>query len=175
MNKTLSDDTDPILQLQGIGWIIRKAIGLMTVALNIKEYKDDEGVYHIDVEQPGAAGIKGTTELRTIDGAKRDHEDHVFGHVIGSTKWIKVADLNDSDADEAFLKKDWDAETAAGELVNSYVESTKNGWTARQVWGFQNVQVEGQAQRRYVRNVVVKKADKTIRAKLIYDFHPPRA
>jgi len=147
---------------------------MMTVGLNIKEYKDDEGVTHIDVEQPGAAGIKGTTELRTVDGSKRDHEDHVFGHVVGVTKWVKLADFSDTDADQAFLKKDWDAETAAGELVDSYVESTKNGWTAHQVWGFQDVPVEGSTQRRYVRNVVVKKGDKTIRAKLIYDFHTPK-
>jgi len=175
MNKSLSDDTDPILQLQGISWLIRKAISYMTVALNIKEYKDDDGVYNIDIEQPGAAGIKGTIENRTIDGKKRDHEDHVFGPVVGTTNWIKLADLDDADADEVYLKKDWDDESAAGELVDSYVESTKNGWTARQIWGFQNVQVDGQPQRRYVRNVVVKKGDKTIRAKLIYDFHPPKA
>lgn len=159
-----------------MGWIVRKAIGMMTIGLNIKEYKED-GVTHIDVEQPGAAGIKGTTELRTLDGSKRDHEDHIFGHVVGTTKWIKLDGLNDADADEAFLKKDWDTETAAGDLVDSFVENSKNGWTARQIWGFQTVQVEGQPQRRYVRNVVVKKVSSpthTLCARLLLHDLAPR-
>ena len=143
---------------------------MMTVALRIKEYKDDEGVYHIDIEQPGAAGIKGTTELRAVDGSWREHEDHIFGAVKGTTKWISLSSLKDEDEDEAHLKKGWDAGTQAGDVVDSYVESLKNGWTARQVWGFQDVENDGKSQRMYVRKVVVKKADKTIRAKLVYDF-----
>jgi len=170
MNKTLSDPTDPILQLQGIGWIIRKAIGMMTVALVIKEYKDDDGVTHIDIEQPGAAGIKGTTELRQLDGSWREHEDHIFGAVKGTTKWIKISDLKDDDADEAYLKKGWSAETEGDEAIDSYVESIKNGWTARQIWGFEEIEVEGKKERRYVRHVVVKKGSDTIRARLIYDY-----
>jgi hypothetical protein len=141
----------------------------MSVQLNIKEYQDDEGFWHIDVEQPGAAGIKGTTELRTIDGKKADHEDHIFGHVVGVNNWIKAStDLKDGDEDEEFLKKDW----IDDDVLDNQVESTKNGWTARQVWGFQNVDVEGETKRMYVRNVVVKKKDKVVRAKLIYDFSP---
>ena len=53
-----------------------------------------------------------------------------------------------------------------GVLIDSYVESQGNGWTARQVWGFADVRGE----RRYVRRVVVKKGGKTIRARLVYDF-----
>ena len=49
-NKTLSDPrTDTILQLQGVGWLKRKAISLGTVTLDIKHYKDDDGVEHIDL------------------------------------------------------------------------------------------------------------------------------
>ncbi|KAF2436499.1 hypothetical protein EJ08DRAFT_602467, partial [Tothia fuscella] len=157
MNKQLSDQTDPILQLQGIGWIIRKAIGMMTVTLVTKQYKDDEGVVHIDIEQPGAAGIKGTTELRQLDGTWREHEDHVFGAVKGHTKWIKIADLKDNDADEAYLKKGWAQETLDDEAIDAYVESVGNGWTARQIWGFEDVDVGGKKERRFVRHVVVKK------------------
>jgi hypothetical protein len=155
---------------QGIGWLIRKAIGYMTVTLVTKEYKDDAGVFHIDIEQPGAAGIKGTTELRQLDDSWQEHEDHVFGAVKGRSKWIKISDLKDDDADQAYLKKGWSQETIDDEAVDSYVESIKNGWTAHQVWGFEDVEVDGNKQRMYVRHVVVKKADKTIHARLIYEF-----
>lgn len=142
----------------------------MTVTLVTKQYKDDEGVTHIDIEQPGAAGIKGTTELRQLDSSWREHEDHIFGAVKGTSKYMKVADFKDDDADEAFLKKGWAPESVEDEVIDSYVESIKNGWTARQIWGFEEIEVAGEKQRKYVRHVVVKKKEKTIHAKLIYDW-----
>jgi len=168
MNKKLSGDTDAILSLQGINWFIRKAIGLMTVTLVVKQYVDEDGVEHIDITQPGAAGIEGTKELRHLNGEWRDHEDHIFGLVKGTTKWIKISDLKDDDADEKFLKQNWLPETLDGEAVDSYVESV-NGWTARQVWGFGEVD----GLRRYVRRVVVKKGGKTQQQVLVYDFKEP--
>lgn len=53
--------------LQGIGWFTRKAIGLATITLDVKQYRDDEGVEHIDIVQTATGGIKGTTENRTLD------------------------------------------------------------------------------------------------------------
>jgi hypothetical protein len=46
----------------------------MTPILVIKQYTDEEGLTHIDIEQPGAAGIKGTTERRIIEGGWNEHE-----------------------------------------------------------------------------------------------------
>ncbi|KAF2674340.1 hypothetical protein BT63DRAFT_419635 [Microthyrium microscopicum] len=167
MNKTQSDPVDPILQLQGIGWIIRKAIGMMTVTLIVKQYTDEEGIEHIDIVQPGAAGIKGTEEKRSIpQGDEKlwtDHEDHVFGHVKGYTQWRKLSDLGD-DEDNTFVKDGWIDATET--FIDGTVESQGNGWTARQVWGF--ALVDGV--RKNVRRVVVKKGDKVVRARLVYDY-----
>jgi hypothetical protein len=40
-NKTLSDDPDDVLALQGMGWMTRKAISIATVTLHTKQYTDD--------------------------------------------------------------------------------------------------------------------------------------
>jgi hypothetical protein len=137
----------------------------MTVTLVIKEYTDDDGTVHIDIVQPGTAGIEGTSELRQVNGEWRDHEDHIFGLVKGTTKWIKISDLKDDDEDEKFLKQNWLPETVESEAVDSWVESV-NGWTARQIWGFADVD----GVRHYVRRVVVKKGTKTQQQVLVYDF-----
>jgi len=167
MNKTLSDDPDAILQLQGVGWIIRKAISLLTITLIVKEYRDADGKYHIDIEQPGAAGIKGTSEHRTVNGGWSEHEDHIFGAVKGLTTWQKLSELKDDDEDEAFLKKGWAEDIVkSDEVIKARADSIKNGWASTQIWGFEVINGD----RRYVRHVVVKKGDKTIRSKLIYDY-----
>jgi len=166
MNKTLTGNTDAILTLQGINWFIRKAIGAMTVTLVTKQFVDEDGLEHINITQPGTAGIKGTEEQRNVNGEWKDHEDHIFGAVRGTTKWIKLSDLSDADEDEAFLKKDWDEATQQGDVLDSFVESVNNGWTARQIWGFATID----GVRRYTRRVVVKKGPKAQRERLVYDF-----
>ena len=65
MNKTLSDDSDAILALQGVGWFMRKTLRLATITLSIKHYKDESGVEKIDIDQTISGGIKGAQILAT--------------------------------------------------------------------------------------------------------------
>lgn len=62
IDKKLSDDVDPVLALQGIGWLIRKTVSFATVTQHVHTYVAEDGVPRIDVEQHGTAGLKGTTE-----------------------------------------------------------------------------------------------------------------
>ena len=80
-NKSLSDDSDEILRLQGVSWFTRKIIASSSVYLEIKHYKDDEGVEHIDIKQVATPGGITTEELRTLDWSVRPHDDRVFGKV----------------------------------------------------------------------------------------------
>jgi hypothetical protein len=47
----MRDSTDGILELQGIGWIKRKAINAMTLTISLKHFKDSASVEHIEVSQ----------------------------------------------------------------------------------------------------------------------------
>ncbi|TVY86381.1 hypothetical protein LAWI1_G006531 [Lachnellula willkommii] len=98
MNKTLSDDTDPVLALQGVGWWTRKAIGLATVTLHTKQYTGDDSTTHIDISQ--------TTENRVLNWQEREHEDHIFGHLKGRSRWLSSSDY-DSEITDPFLKAEW--------------------------------------------------------------------
>jgi len=158
MNKTLSDDTDKILALQGVNWFLRKIIALATITLHISQYEEDS-ITHINIDQFATGGIK-TTEERTLNWQVKRHEDSVFGVVFGQSRWVKLADVDDDE----FLKNGWD--DLIGEHVQSYVESHDNGWTANQIWGFEVVQ----GTRYHVRHVVVRKGDDWKQARLVYNF-----
>lgn len=131
-NKTLSDPTDNILALQGVGWWKRKAIGLGSITLFIKHYKDDEGLEHIDIDQTITGGIPGTSERRLLAWRERENEDHVFGSVLGKSRRIAVDQL-----DIPFLKEGWTEDTLKHGVVQAWAESNtpKSGttWTANQV------------------------------------------
>lgn len=166
-SKSLSDDTDAVLALQGVGWFTRKAIALATVTLHVKQYTGDDGIVHIDIEQTATGGIKGTTELRALDWVEREHTDHVFGVVRGKTRWIE---LDHPELDDDFLKEGWltGDEEKSGPNGERFVQSfadAKNGWTGNQVWGFAMIGSE----RRYTRRVVVIKGDQVKKIRMVYD------
>lgn len=170
MNKTLSDDTDAVLALQGVSWLTRKAIAWATVTLHIKQSVDDQAVTHIDIEQTATGGIKGTTELRTLDWVERPHSDTHFGELKGRSEWIAPGSPK-WDALDAYLKEAWEEDDAEkggpnGEThVHSFVINEERGWTAEQIWGFAIVEES----RYYTRRVVVKKGKESLSIRLVYD------
>ena len=149
---------------------------MATITLDIKQYQgaptapadaDGPEVTHVDIDQTLTGGLKGTTEKRCIDDAEREHSDWMFGSVRGQSRWATAASI-----DDAFLAKGWlegDDEKAgpAGEThILSFVQSLDNGWTATQIWGFQEVGGE----RHYCRNIVVAKGSERVEIRLVYDY-----
>lgn len=105
-NKSLSDSTDEILRLQGVGWFKRKLIAAGTVSLVIKHYKDENGLERIDIDQTLSPGGIGTREERVLDWSERSKDDSLFGAIIGQSKRLKVEEIDDD-----YLKNGWTADT----------------------------------------------------------------
>ncbi|KAF4952954.1 hypothetical protein FSARC_12533 [Fusarium sarcochroum] len=167
LNKQLSDSTDAILSLQGIGYLIRKGIGLATITLDINQYNappkppntSTDVFTHIDITQ-SASGLSSTQENRCLDFTYREHTDWLFGAVKGRSRFIALDEVEDD-----FLKKGWLVE-GDGKFIQSIAENETNGWVATQIWGFEEINGE----RRYVRHVLLVKGDKKVTARLIYDY-----
>jgi hypothetical protein len=174
-NKTLSDDTDAVLALQGVGWMMRKAIAWATVTLSIKQYVDDTNLTHIDTDQTATGGIKGTQELRQLDWIERPHDDHIFGKLVGKSRWIATG-TPEYEALQAFMREGWLEEGEQGgpngeSHVHSWVVNEEKGWTAEQIWGFAMVEEK----RYYVRRVVVTKGKEVLSVRLVYDWQGTEA
>ena len=166
-NKSLSDDPDPVLALQGVSWLTRTAISLATVYLNIKQYTDDAGVVHVDIEQTTTGGLQGTTELRTLNWEEHEHEDHIFGKLTGKTRFVATEAI-----EEPYLKEGWleGEEEKGGPAGETHIESSvvaDAGWTANMIWGFADIDGE----RRYTRRIVVKKGDQELKVRLVYEYY----
>lgn len=155
-----------MLAMQGVSWLKRRAIAWATITLHVKEYADDAAVTHIDIAQTATGGVQGTAEIRTLDWTEREHEDHVFGKLVGKSRWVDATPDNVADA---FLRDGWEkaADGPGGEAhIESFVENKDKGWTARQIWGF--AVVDGK--RYYVRRVVAEKGEEVIKVRLVYDW-----
>ncbi|KAI9851765.1 MAG: hypothetical protein M1838_002842 [Thelocarpon superellum] len=174
MNRTISDDPDPILALQGISWLVRKAIAIAPVSLVMKQYDDPTtGVTHLDTEQRGVAGIKGWVEARTLDFQEREADNGLFGKVRSQSRWVKVGEIEDDFLKEGWLVTDDDAplteggdKAGPGDLLHSHVVSLQADWVAEQIWGFSEVD----GKRYHTRLVVVSTPKERVQAKLVYDY-----
>jgi len=172
MNKTLSDDPDPVLALQGVGWLTRKAISWATVTLHITQWTEDNLV-RIKISNTATGGIKGTTEDRTLDWEWHDHEDDMFGKLQGRSRLISRSNLSagngpdgglgQEEVVDAFLLEGWLEE---GDSLQSVSVNDGKGWMAVQIWGF--AVVDGK--RFHVRRVVVRKGDEVVKVRLVYDW-----
>ncbi|KXX81908.1 hypothetical protein MMYC01_202320 [Madurella mycetomatis] len=176
MNKSQSSNIEPGLALQGIGWVTRKAVSMATLTLEIKQFvappsppadPANPPATHIEIEQTGTGGIKGSTEKRCLDNNFRDHSDWLFGHVKGQSRWLTPADISDPFLNSGWLEGEGEKGGPNGEThLISHVESYDNDWTATQIWGFKTVE----GVRKYCRNVVIAKGGERVELVLIYDF-----
>ncbi|KAK3701647.1 hypothetical protein LTR37_015398 [Vermiconidia calcicola] len=140
---------------------MRKAIAHAPVYLHVTQSKDGSSTkYRID--QTTTASIPAVNEEWITDWEFRETKDPVMGKVRAKAKWAEPGSIEDSD----FLAGGWLDE--GGEQVEAYVEGVGSGWTAHQIWGFEEIG----NQRMFVRRVVVKKDSQVEKVKLIYDFQP---
>jgi len=171
MNKSLSDDSDDILKLQGLSWFKRRAISMFTLTLSVKHYTD-EGGEHIDVEQTLSGGIKGSNEDRILDWEERGDIDDVFGAVIGKSKKVKVEEVEDE-----FLKSGWTEDAAAEDglvLAVDWSDTSKTGmeWKAEMTWGFEILNGE-RRHARHLKFTSSNKKDGPIFKRFYYDYIGP--
>lgn len=131
-NKSLSDDNDEILRLQGVGWMTRKAISIATLYLDVNHFTED-GIEQIIIDQTITGGIKGTKEHRKFDWVERPHEDHIFGPVLGKSSRFTLDEI-----EQDWLKQNWLEESFLdGKIIYTRAASdtAKSGktWSAQQV------------------------------------------
>jgi len=134
-NRKLSDDTDKILALQGVGWLPRKIVKTATITLFVKHYKDDEGAEHIDIKQTITGGISGAPENRTLDWTPTKLDHSLFGAVVARARRIPVAEVIDE-----YLSSGWLPEVSRDGAIQSYAEADEeknpHHWKSDVVSGF---------------------------------------
>ncbi|KAJ5189462.1 hypothetical protein N7491_005793 [Penicillium cf. griseofulvum] len=92
LNKDLSTETDPILKLQKLPWLLRKAFGFATIHTQITQFPTPSTSSHlstnIDFLQTSTANLAPTKEERVLDWKTSHHEDYFFGQVQGQSEFV---------------------------------------------------------------------------------------
>ena len=160
LNKRLSNDITKILALQGTNALLRQAISAASVTLTISQPQPNE--YQIK-QTATSASIPGTTEQYVLDYKWRQNHDAFFGDVRGRSRWITVEEAVREYAD---VKGDWEEERD-GRLILAEGGKPDQSWTARRIWGFEEVGGE----RRYTQRAKVgNKSGEEVTVMMVYDF-----
>jgi len=170
MNKSLSDDMDEILRLQGMGWLVRKMISSATITMYIKHYRGAVGVEHIDIDQVATGGKNSKEEriLNWTDSEVEAEENHGNARRLRRSRRITI-DQVESD----WQKQGWLADTIEHGAIQARATcNMKSGdsWVMDVIWGF--AEVDGL--RKYTRKVhYTGPKGEDIKARLVYDYKGP--
>lgn len=129
-----------------------------------------------------ASGLSSQQENRTLDWSYRDHQDRIFGSVKGKSRIFRSSEYqmeNPGGEDDATflrgekLKDGSPSKFLDDEHVQSWAANQDKGygWTAEQVWGFEEID----GKRYHTRRVVARNGDKVEHLRLVYDYTGPVA
>ncbi|EWC45535.1 hypothetical protein DRE_05393 [Drechslerella stenobrocha 248] len=152
MNRSLSGDTDGILALQKVGWLLRKSLGLATVTIALTHDAANDVINIHSV----AGGVISTNESVHLDGkAYPRKNDKVWGNFEVVAQKVRAADIDDD-----ILREGW----AGEEVIQVSSENKEYKWTAVQIWGFKDCEIDGKTERRYFKG--------TTYCHMVYDYSP---
>lgn len=128
-NKSLSDDTSEMLRLQGVGMLVRKAIGMATPHVTITHTKESVEVIKLEQSVMGKAPNK---EQRVLDWEERSQENNLFGAVIAKAKRVQIGEVTND-----FLKAGWASDVQENGLILIVLRGDTSkgakGWLLEQV------------------------------------------
>lgn len=118
MSKPLSDDAGPMLSLQGVGFLLRNAMKIGTLTLNVTHTRPD-GVDTLATTAVPMGGFKGNTSERKLNGEVVPQKDFMFGECEITPSVKKVGEIEDE-----WLMEGWVEDVVFDEVV----VNKKDGW-----------------------------------------------
>ncbi|KIK70834.1 hypothetical protein GYMLUDRAFT_32907 [Collybiopsis luxurians FD-317 M1] len=162
MNKALSESMDEMLNLQGVGWLKRKAMSTITITITIKHYENSNGVESLSLVQsiPGVDAEE--PEEKVLNWVEQIKDTKMFGPCVTKARRVRIEELEDT-----YLKDGWDAETLEhGCILVHLAPQGKAGWSMIQTWGMETINGE----KHHVRRISLTAKGETLQNRIVYDY-----
>ncbi|KAJ5948185.1 hypothetical protein N7466_001200 [Penicillium verhagenii] len=161
-NSELSDDVTPLMELQGVPWIVRSMLSRASISVTLTQSIDAEtGVSRVDSSQTSMGQV--VEEARVLDWEPRDQSHLIFGNMTVRSRFSAPNDVEAALRDRSGSgEPDWD-----GEVIEIEVRTV--GWTSITVWGFTIID----GTRRYIRRTIARKGEEEKIIQLVYDWAGP--
>jgi len=169
-NKALSESFEPAFVFQGIPWMIRKLVSIVTLSLKVAHGTDDEsGTKTLVFTQAASVAIAGLSEekeIRYLDGRETFHSSALFGTSSARSRLVNLSTATGNDGKPLDPKMTRDLlPEGDSNLLDLIVHQTK-GWVMEQLWGFSVVNDE----RRLTRKMKITKGKEVAYITAYYDW-----
>ncbi|KAK8139044.1 hypothetical protein PG984_002424 [Apiospora sp. TS-2023a] len=177
-NKSMSDDMNALMELQGVPWLVRKAAAMMSVTARLTQTTDAAtGTSSIQIETTATGGFKGEDKTYKLDGSEMRTENK-FGVSHVRAQWLNLSESDqprsmspEGGPLDPYLAEDWieePCEKLEGKpgFVQVYVVQEGGEGTAEQVFGF--CMIDGK--RYHVQKTVATKDNKTVKVRAVYEW-----
>jgi len=188
LDKKLSDDIDPVMSLQGVGWLIRKAMGNASLTLTVT-HNTAASPPTLEIAQSATGMPSPPPDTRVLNWTAIARKTPLFGEETRQTRMVSSANgapaidlqIKSSDAKKTedlrkFLlaQHDISGKTGNGQgwLVSGDVAAIQgyivnaSGVTLEEIWGFETVKNE----KRLTRRMAAVKDGKVAKARLVYTY-----
>lgn len=129
-NKSLSGDLNTLLQLQGVSWLVRRALTGINSSMLMSQSTSNKTT-KITITNIASSVIKGTTENMILDGQFHDHKDYIWGAVRSKTRFVHTRDIRNNGDDEFFGQ--WSQDMQEGDCILTESEAMDGSWTSTMV------------------------------------------
>lgn len=86
----MSNEFDEVFQLQGINWMVRKALKAATITFTVEAYKDEKDIPHMVVQQSAGYGPSPPAEHRLLNWSEVPRQTFI-GSMTGRTRFVNGA------------------------------------------------------------------------------------
>ncbi|KAI0452057.1 hypothetical protein F5B21DRAFT_484964 [Xylaria acuta] len=163
MNFGLCDNSDPMLKLHGVPWLLRKILGWVSMTVAIKTWSDTPtGLTHFLIEYKPPLGLPTSSEERVFNFEGDEFTVPIYGKLRVRMRWATAKEL---DGIDEFL-----AEGFEGTNIHMMTEHVDLDTVTHQVFGFEEVG----GTRFHTRHIVVMRGEEVQKLRLVYDYIGPR-
>ncbi len=131
-NKSLCENAQDILEMQGVAPALRETLSLAVPHLAIKHHTSASGVEHIDVEQT-VPGLRASSERRVLDGSQKTVESPIFGALVVQNRRATADELGAGWLKDGLLPETFVDGTVVHSLAQSDPEKGGEAWRVEQV------------------------------------------
>lgn len=146
-NKSLSDDLNPLMELQGVPWLARKAASMATIKARLTQHTGPDGVASLTTEGMSAGGLKAKATTYRLDGCEVKHEGQygvtrMRARLVDGPASQPLLSLAAPEALDAYLTEGWlyedGKQTQLPRHIQIHIDNSTAG-SAEQVWGFSTI------------------------------------
>ena len=146
-NKDLSDDLRPLMELQGVPWLVRKAASMATIKARLTQSTGPDGIASITTESTAAGGLNSGAATYKLDDREIKQEGQ-FGvtrmraRLVDKPESEPLLSLAGPEAVDPYLTEGWLYEGGktpqSPQHIQVYIDHSRAG-SVEQVWGFSTI------------------------------------